>query len=836
MRQLRTWQKSIIYVIFCLSGFSALVYEVLWTKHLSLAFGTTMIAVSIVAATFMGGLALGSHLFGRFSDQKRNLLRLYAYLELGIVAFALLFTPTLKIVNIAYASLARTTPDAIFINHFFHIFFAALLLLPPTICMGGTFPIICRFFARNKSGGQIGRLYAINTLGAAIGAFLCGYFLIPELGKFTTTLLAASLNLVCAVVAWSFSKPIETSTPKAGHDRDTAQGSNLSRANRPVLVAIALIGFLALGYEILWTRLFLLFLGNTTYAFSLILSSFLISITIGGAIYARLAHPDLNEKKLFVRLSIFMGLSIALMFSFYDQLAHVFLWLHTVTHEQWWLLSLLSALVVFGVVCLPIIVSGCLLPAAVAIINPGRFHTGEGVGMVVLYNTLGAVAGSLVAGFLLVPLFGLQNSFSLLACFNLIFSATLGLVFFSSSFKRVISIPIACGLGFVLLIISPRWDQGLLNSGVYIYAPKYQRNGGIEKVLQSEKILKVIEGIDANVAIFESIDGRFRFFTVNGKTDGGIGRDMATQILVGHLPMLLHPHPQEVLVIGLGTGVTLRGLSNYPTDAITCVEISSEVVEASYYFNKANDFVLNDSKVSLLIDDGRNYLQIEEKQFDVVISEPSNPWQTGNSNLFTHEFYQLAASRLKPGGLFAQWIGIYDITPENLSIAINTILQTFPEALAFRSGTDLIIVGSKQELQFDYMNMKTRMKNPDILETLKLARVDSPGDILTQYYLFGENCLQKFSFGSQLNTDNQPVLEFSAKDILGTPNIMNLQMENMKALIEAGRSTVLPIKNLGKDIPTTVNSLNELSFHYQKEGRPREAQYFAKKAQELAQR
>ena len=247
LSELSRKNKFVIFVIFYLSGFSSLVYEVLWTKHLSLAFGTTMTAVSIVAATFLAGLAFGSYLLGRISDQSSNLLRIYAGLEMAIVVFALLFTPTLEIVNNLNIFLVEALPNSPIFSHTIHMAASATLLLPPTICMGGTLPLMCRFFARNKSGGQIGRLYAANTFGAALGAFLCGYVLIPGKGLLFTNLLAVSINLIIAATAYVLSKSVvQTSTPERS-TKSLRRHLLLAKRYRTVLLTTALIGFFALA-------------------------------------------------------------------------------------------------------------------------------------------------------------------------------------------------------------------------------------------------------------------------------------------------------------------------------------------------------------------------------------------------------------------------------------------------------------------------------------------------------------------------------------------------------------------------------------------------------------
>ena len=834
MEKLSRQRKVIIFLIFCLSGFSALVYEVLWTKHLSLAFGTTMTAVSIVAATFMAGLAIGGYLLGRFADQDDNLLKIYALLEVGIAVFALLFPPTLAVISALHVWLLKALPNHDIFNHFLQLGLSGILLIPPTVCMGGTFPVMCRLFARSKSGGQIGRLYAINTLGAASGAFLCGYYLIPELGMSLTNLAAVGLNLLAAVVSWIFSKTASQDAPEKGVAPSVPSQVSISIKKRPILTATALIGFLTLAYEILWTRVFMLFLGNTSYAFSMMLSSFLISIAIGGALYARLVKPQLNERKLFVRLTFVMGLSILCTVPFYDQLASAFQWAHDFALDNWSLLTFLSGLIVFLVICLPIVISGALLPAAIAILDPGERRTGEGVGRIVLCNTIGAVLGSLVTAFLLIPNLGSQTSFMALAVVNLVLSTILALIYYTPSPMRYARIALVSAAGLSLAYLAPDWNQGLMNSGVYIYAARYREAGGIDMVLDQERIIEVIEGLDTTVAIHESLDGQHRFFTVNGKTDGGSGQDMKTQLLIGHLPMLLHPQPTDTLVIGLGTGITLTGLSGHPTEKIHCVEISAEVVEASHYFRDTHQDVLADPKTSLVINDGRNLLLTEDPgRYDVIISEPSNPWQCGNANLFTHDFYQLAASRLKPGGLFAQWIGLYDITPENLQVAVNTLLQTFPQALAFRANSDLIIVAGFNPLNFDYMGIQERLKSPGVGEAMRGIGIASAGELIAKHYLNSEESLGEFSKGARLNTDNLPVLEYSAHFLVGEKSAGTLQMDNISSLNEVSQNVALPLTNLGSDLPSVANALRELGEHYRNAGRTNAARNLLMKAREL---
>jgi spermidine synthase len=233
------------------------------------------------------------------------------------------------------------------------------------------------------------------------------------------------------------------------------------------------------------------------------------------------------------------------------------------------------------------------------------------------------------------------------------------------------------------------------------------------------------------------------------------------------------------------------------------------------------------------VQDGRNLLLTQQNQYDVIVSEPSNPWQSGNANLFTREFYQLAASRLKQGGLFAQWIGIYDITPENLRIAVNTLLQIFPQVLVFRTGSDLIIIGARHELQFDYLGLQQRMARAGVRETMKTIGIDSPGDLIANHYLCSIKRLREFGLGAQENADDMPILEYSARHNLGGKIMGGFQMENMDALLNAGDRIVLPLTNMGIDRQVISRSLRELGDGYVKAGRTAEAQQFMRKAEEV---
>ena len=830
----RPCQKFVVYLLFALSGFCALIYEVLWSKYLALTFGTTIGAVSIVTATFMAGLALGSYVFGRYTvDHDTNLLRVYAWLEVAIAGAALTFAPLLMMVERVYIFWAHMLPQAPWLTTSVNILFCALLLLPPAIFMGGTLPVMCRLFARRKCGGQIGRLYALNTLGATLGTFCAAFVLIPALGLSRTGYLAVALNLAVAAAAFALSRQFST-TPSAESSPPRHRDWSLDRKiHRPLLIAVGLVGFFTLAYQILWTRVLMLFLGNTVYAFALMLSTYLVGVALGAALYARLVHPNINEKRLFCLLTLLMGLAVLASAPFYDQLAQVFQFAHDISGDRWWHLSLLSYLIVFAVLGLPTLLSGALLPAAVAILDPGRRHTGEGVGLVVLHDTLGSVFGALAAGFVLLPLLGPLDSFRLLALANLVLGVWLVFHFrLGRPLLRII--PVTAAVLAAVLFLPLEWDAKLMNSGVYIYAPKYRALGGMQGALADETILEVIKGRDTTVAVFESADGGVRFFTVNGKTDGGTGRDRYTQTLIGQLPLFAHPAPREVLVIGLGTGITLRGLSAHPTERIDCVEISPEVVRAEKYFREANGQVLDDPKIRLFVQDGRNLLLTRDQSYDVIVSQPSNPWQSGNANLFTLDFYRLAAAHLNEGGIFGQWLGLYDMTPDNLRLAVRTLMEVFPEVQVFHSGADLILIASQTPVEFDYQGMARRFAHPTLAAVMRTIDLGSPGDLIAGHYLYGSQSLRAFAgSGAPFNTDDRPVLEHAARYNLGQNTLGEFQQANMQGLLAARGSNLLPLTNFGTTPQEFAAALHDLGDGYARVGMTAEAEHFHRRAVEI---
>ncbi len=331
-----------------------------------------------------------------------------------------------------------------------------------------------------------------------------------------------------------------------------------------------------------------------------------------------------------------------------------------------------------------------------------------------------------------------------------------------------------------------------MNSGVYLMAPLYEEAGGIRPVLGQLRLLEVFEGIDTTAAVLQTRRKKHSLL-INGKPDASTATDLAPQSLFSQIPLLLHDSPKNALVIGLGSGITLGNTTLHPLEEIVCVEISSEVVAASKYFSNQNFQPLQDPRVSLFVEDGRNFLLVSQKSYDVIISAPSNPWQAGNANLFTADYFELARTRLNEGGVYCQWLPFYDLRPDVFRTAMRTFTTQFSHILAFSVAGDMFLVGSDDPLAFDYTRLANLFSRDPFQSLFSSIGLSSPADLMAKVYLFSEKQLAELSHGYPLNTDNHPILEFSARYLLGKSSRGPYVEENYKTLQKAKREATSPL-------------------------------------------
>jgi spermidine synthase len=783
--------------LFFLSGLAGLMYEVVWMRMLTLVFGGETLAVSSVLTAFMGGLALGGFAAGRMVDRRREPLRLYAWLEAAIGLYGVAVPRLVNGLQTLYVALFGLlgAPDG-WLDASRFILACAVLIVPTTL-MGATVPVVIRAVVHHahEAGRRSGLLYALNTFGAVAGVVLAGFWLLPRLGFTTTSYLAVGVNVGVGVVAWALSQAPRLPAAAVPAAAPTGRPTAMPRAQPPrhrllPMLAFGLSGATALAYEVVWTRLFVLNFGTSVYAFTITLATVLLGLAVGSLVGARWADQWARRSRPALIFGVLQsGIAVAgmLLTPLLGDLPNRFLGLYAWAGGGWPRL-ILGEFLLSGALLLPqTLLFGATFPLAVAWFRAAP-AIGQRVGALYAANTLGAILGAVLGGFVLIPVLGLQGALMALAWSN----GALGLVCCGLAEHRGAArakwpAGAVVGLLAVGAFVTPSWDPKVLYSGAYLYAPEYLdafAGDSLAEKLQHHRLLFKKDGAAASVAVFE---GRYRFLRINGKTDAGNSPDMQTQQLLAHLPLLLHPQPQDVLVIGLGSGVTLGTALHHPIARADAVEISPEVVEASRFFDDVNQRALADPRARLYIVDGRTWVRGSGQRYDVIISEPSNPWQSGNANLFTREHYEFVRAALRPGGVFCQWLPYYRMTEADFKTGVRTFRAVFPHTTLWVSTTDALLIGTLAPLAIDPAVWERRLRHDPLRRSLAQAGFETLASLL-DLFMLDEADVARFVDGPDphLHTDDRPILEFSAPKSLYVTGAQ----ENLRALQLARRRGV----------------------------------------------
>jgi spermidine synthase len=787
----------IIVFLFFASGATALVYEVAWLRSLILVFGSTAFAVSTILTSFMGGLAVGSYAVGRWVDRRANPLAVYGALEVAIGLYALAIPQLFDALQPIYRWLwVSLHPSAyVFTVVRFVLCFAVLFL--PTAMMGGTLPALARFATGvpRKLAASVGGLYGVNTLGAFLGTMLAGFTLLSSYGLAATVRIAAVANLIIGAaalaLAWrrraaGVAEIAAAHGPAGAVPEESLGGPGIDAAIGPkaITVAFALTGFAALALEVAWTRVLALVIGPSVYAFSLMLAAFLAGLGLGSVIFSwAIGRYRWTGVAPFVGLAAGAGI-----LAFVTLLAfHRLPVLYWRLFESWGgtegapgavfaIGLLLSGLVML----LPTLAMGGLFPAALEGFGLSRSRAGRGVGRLYAANSGGAIAGAFAAGFILIPLVGLQITVLVAAWVYL--AAAAGLWWLAARGRRTawLGPVLAVGLAPAMYLAAPSWNRLLMSSGVYHYGvQKEEASSRAEFGEEARPAYEEVfyrEGMVSTVLVAreQGVYGRLgadsvpsMILVANGKVDASSTADMPTQILSAHIPLLLHREPSRVLVIGLASGTTAGSALRHDIESLDVVEIEPAVVAASHAFDFVNGRPLDDPRTRLSVADGRTFLLLGAERYDVIISEPSNPWITGVSNLFTLEFFQLARGRLAEGGVFTQWIQMYGLSPENLEVVLRTFRAVFPEAYVFNTipYTDLLLIGATEPLRIDPLEIEWRAGREAVREDLRRVDVGGGAQLLARGRL-GPAELAELVVSARgpdvLNTDDNAWIEFRA--------------------------------------------------------------------------
>ncbi len=723
---------------------------------LTLVFGHTIYSVSVVLSAFMAGLGLGSYLWGTTIDKGGRPLLIYGKIEfligLSAACFSLLFSNFSPI----YAWLYQSLPDIFFQTGLLKIVLAFFLVLIPTILMGATLPIMAKYFVTEETstGKQIGYLYSINTFGAAAGCLLAGYFLIEHLGVLQTAIFAASINIFIGILCvWSFKKS-EPATP-IGWDlpKPAPLFLQIEKENIIWIVTSFLCGFTALAYEVVWTRILVFGIGSTVYSFSLMLANFLFGITVGGLLVVPFFKRNIDFRLLLILFQV--GIGFYLIFSIYQSnwLLSSFirpLKLENPITEFWINMQNASALML-----IPTILFGMSFPVLTHLVTRGSENVGSSLGTIYGVNTLGGILGSLVAGYLLLPNLGSQQTLVLLTMLN--FFA--GILLFASSsyisrFTRNGMAAFATGLLVFLFTSIP---DNLLKD-------IFLRNSLGKK--KPETLIYLDEGLTTTVAVFNGDDDNFgikrKSLILNGvNMSASHIHSRKYMTLLSYIPLLLNENPKDVLVICFGTGLTSGAAGVYPgINSVDAVDISPGVFNAAHLFSDANFNAVTNPKIHQIVEDGRNHLLTTSKTYDVITAEPPPPTNAGAVNLYTKEYYELAKKALNPGGIVSQWIPLHSQTETHIYEHFQTFLESFPYVISwYPAKQELILIGSNNPINIDFREIEKRMKHPAVNEVMRKIRFENPFALLGSIW-FLEDELKNMASKQRMITDNNPSLEF----------------------------------------------------------------------------
>jgi spermidine synthase len=759
----------IVLGLFFCSGASALIYEVLWSKFLSEMFGSTIYAQTVVLASFMGGLAIGNRLFGYWADGLRRPLKMYGGLEIAIGVYALFFPMFDRAINHLFVILGTPLTGHSGWLLVLKGLLSAVLLLGPTILMGGTLPLLAAWLQKYyvDPGRRSARFYSVNSLGAVLGAALAGFWLVQTFGMIRTLQVAAVTNLVIGVLAVMLGRketvPDDTDTKpaEATGDRPMVAPGTLRWAG----VIVALTGGVSMGLEVLASRSSALIFGPSLQSFAVVLIAFILGIGLGSAWIASTRRRNRSSEQLVVLLLCLAAAWVAVLVFKIEFWVDFYRWARTglartpVGYVYYELFNTGAALLILG---LPAALIGAVLPLMMRAVAAADTPLGTRVGSLLTWNTLGAVMGTLLTGFVLMPQAGLRNAFAVLALI-------LGLTALVVAWQRgraagTFGAMAVCGLTLCVFSFGNEGWQTVISSGVF----RMQENV-YEKSLMTmwKKHMKLVfyeDAPDATVSV-DQADGMVTpavlGLRINGKADAGT-RDMETQLLLAHLPMLARPGAKDAFVLGMGSGITAGALQDYPVERIDVAENCDPVIRAANLFADWNRHVQDNPLVHVWHEDARTVLKLRPQQYDVIVTEPSNPWTVGVGAVFSREFYELASRRLKPGGVICQWFHSYEMEDNLLALILRTFGSVFPNMEIWDIGDgDLIILGSQQPWRTGPAVFREGYAIDRVREDMRMIDLPSP-EVLMARQLASQQTAFAIAGAGPIQSDLFPILEYTA--------------------------------------------------------------------------
>jgi spermidine synthase len=749
------------------SGFCALVYQTAWLRQFRLIFGASTFATAAVLAIFMGGLGLGSALLGKRADRRPRPLRFYGQLELLIALSAALSPLLLWAIAKVYFALGGSVRLGLGGASVVRLILSTLVLGLPTVLMGGTLPAAARAVETNDDAGRrLALLYGTNTLGAVAGTLLSTFWLLEKLGNRGTLFVAVVVNVAVALVATLSGG--QAPSPVQEPRRDDRRGRLSS-----TLAAAAVVGFAFLLMELVWYRMLAPLLGGSTFTFGLILAIALLGIGLGGAAYAFCSGGRQATRAGFALTCSLEAAAVAIPFALGDRIAILANLLRAVGAEGFggsvfgW--SLVTAIVVLPAA----IIAGIQFPLLISLLGSGRDGVGSDVGLAYAWNTAGAIAGSLAGGFGILPLLTAPGTWRLVV----VLLAFTAIVF---SRRSALIAAAAVALTFTLGPTAV-WRHSGIGAG---RAPAHDSPNAIREWVHRERRTLVwdADGRESSVALIDPSDFAF---VVNGKVDGSARGDAGTQVMSGLVGAILHGNPKRALVIGLGTGSTAGWYGAIPSmERVDAVELEPAVLRVAAACAPVNRDVLHNPKVHIRIADAREVLLTTREKYDLIFSEPSNPYRAGIASLFTQEFYRAASGRLMEDGIFLQWVQAYDVDARTIRTIYATMhsVFSFVETWTTDSG-DLVLVATKLPLQHDAAALRATVAQEPYRSAMSNAWRSESLEGFLGHFIAPDSLARALAKNEELNTDDRTPIEFGFARGLGGKE--RFDMNELAALARA---------------------------------------------------
>ncbi|MFQ5508451.1 MAG: fused MFS/spermidine synthase [Leptospirillia bacterium] len=747
----------LLHVLFFLTGLSGLVYEVIWTRMLGHVVGNSTQAIGLVLAAFMAGLAIGSLLVGRWADKRRDPLKIYAFLEIGVALCALAIPFTFGLLVTGYVGLHQSFESQAPLIGAARFVVAFVLLVVPTVMMGATLPVLARFAVREigRVGGRIGTLYGINTLGAMLGAALSGFVLMRLFGISGANTIAVGINLAVAAAALALHRHTKTAEPATA--QETAEVPDTvtpdTGTERMYVLLFGLSGMVALALEVLWTKSLSFFLGSTTQAFATMLSTFLLGLALGAFVISRRVDALKNPHRAVGTCLLGIGAAGLVTLPLFGFI------LNRIGLQDSWGDFLVAAAVMLPAT----LFMGAMLPLVARIYVGGIGQMGRRIGRMYAVNTVGAILGSILAAFVFIPLMGIQGSI-LAMCALAIVAGGFVLVTREPSAHPAATLIQAGGAVLLFLFFTLTASDRFFSVLKYDFRPGFADE--VESLFYEETSTGIVEVTREDAGFYSyKIDG------INQAKTSRMGQRVHN--LLGQLGLLLHPHPKDVLMVALGGGTTVGGTVPfdplYNFNSVEVVEINPAIVKVAGVLADYNNHVLEFPKLKVNVEDGRNFLLTTPRKYDVIVTGVIHPKHSaGNASMYGRDYYELVKNRLKPGGVVVQWLPANGVRVREFKAMVATFVDAFPHGSLWfaqtyggflRGNNNLIVVGSPDPLPLHYPSIARKLAHPSVKAAFGQFGVETPEELLDTFITDADG-MRAYAGDAEVVWDEHSILEF----------------------------------------------------------------------------